>query len=326
MIMMLLMLFSTMFSGSTHISSQQSSLAAVSTVIIEMYYYVDAGFGAITETVVLIGNVTYISIPLLKPLSMGNLTIISCVSENGENLSYILSSDLDEIVVAASGAKSITVNYIGYSYFDELAPGVYGGVIDLSPYANASYVELKLYVPKEYNVSVTPHVGVSYGSSGDYAVVRLTKPLTYIILLTLLPSPSTSGEGSAKPSEVAEQPQRELLVVIAVALGISAAALTALYFLRRKLPRIEVEALPPSILEDETSKIIIRLLGEAGEKGVKQSDLVRLTGRPKSSISRRIKRLAEEGYVEIIRAGKHNIVKLSNKGMQVYRSMRRGAG
>jgi len=326
MIIMLLMLFSTIFTSFTQVSSQQSSLVTVSTVIIEVYYYVDAGFGTITKTVVLTGNVTYISIPLLKPLGMGNLTILSCVNESGENLSYILSSDLDEIVVAASGAKSVTVNYIGYNYFDELAPGVYGGVIDLSPYANASYVELKLYVPKEYNISVAPHVGVSYGSSGDYAVVRLTKPLTYIILLTLLPLPSTGGEEGVKPSRVAEQPQRELLVVVAVALGISAVALTALYFLRRRPPRIEVEALPPSILEDETSKIIIRLLGEAGEKGVKQSDLVRLTGRPKSSISRRVKRLAEEGYVEIIRAGKHNIVKLSDKGVQVYRSMRRGAG
>jgi uncharacterized membrane protein len=42
-----------------------------------------------------------------------------------------------------------------------------------------------------------------------------------------------------------------------------------------------------------------------------------VTGLPKSSVSRRIRRLEEEGFVEVKRVGKYNYVFLTNKGLEL---------
>jgi len=288
----------------------------VSAVLIEMYYYVDAGYGVVNQTVVLAGNATTVSIPVLKPLS-GNLTIAECVDDRGRNLTCMLGDDT-VVVSVESGVKSVVISYIVYNFFDEIAPGTYAALISLSPYEKTGYIEVKLYVPREYSVSATPSTGFTTSVTGDYAVAVFRKPLDYIVVLSLL----NLGTGGAGPGVSTAAPGTPLLVIVA---AVAAAALVAYLALTRvKHGRIEVETMPSSILEDETSKAIIKILGEAGESGVKQSDLVKLTGKPKASISRRVKRLAEEGYIEVVKKGKYNIVKLTDKGVQVYRNMKRG--
>jgi len=91
----------------------------------------------------------------------------------------------------------------------------------------------------------------------------------------------------------------------------------------KRITRIEVETISPGdLFSDETTREIILIVGDAGEKGIKQSELVKVTGKPKSTISRRIKRLSEEGFVEIIRAGKYNIIVLTGRGREVYEQLR----
>lgn len=101
--------------------------------------------------------------------------------------------------------------------------------------------------------------------------------------------------------------------------------LVIVYVVLRRIARVEVETISPGdLFSDETTREIILIVGDAGEKGVKQSELVKTTGRPKSTISRRIKRLSEDGLVEIIRAGKYNIIVLTNRGREVYQQLKSG--
>jgi len=303
------------------VTASVAEQGSVLVVLIEMYYYVDAGYGIVNQTVLLAGNVTAVSIPVLKPLS-GNLTVVECTDTQGRNLTCMLG-DSSVVVTAESGFNSTVIGYVVHDFFDEIAPGTYAALISLSPYEKAGYIEVKLYVPREYSVSATPSTGFTTAVTGDYAVAVFNKPLDYIVLLSLI----NLGTGGAGPGVQSPKPSTTLNVAlpVIVVVAVAAVALTAYLVLTRvKRARIEVETMPPSILEDETSKAIIKILGEAGESGVKQSDLVKLTGRPKASISRRVKRLAEEGYIEVVKKGKYNIVKLTDKGVQVYRGMKKG--
>jgi DNA-binding MarR family transcriptional regulator len=40
-------------------------------------------------------------------------------------------------------------------------------------------------------------------------------------------------------------------------------------------------------------------------------------------VSRRIKRLSEEGYVEVVRSGKYNVIRLTDKGWEVYSKLKK---
>ncbi len=111
-----------------------------------------------------------------------------------------------------------------------------------------------------------------------------------------------------------------LLIFLAVILLV-----TVLFIVLRRIARIEIETISPGdLFSDETTREIILIVGDAGEKGIRQSELVRVTGKPKSTISRRIKRLSEEGFVEIIRAGKYNIIVLTEQGKKIYEQLTRG--
>jgi uncharacterized membrane protein len=68
---------------------------------------------------------------------------------------------------------------------------------------------------------------------------------------------------------------------------------------------------------DDATRLIIRALKDAGEKGLLQSEIARITGLPKSSISRRVRRLEEEGFVEVKRVGKYSYVYLTSKGLDL---------
>lgn len=101
-----------------------------------------------------------------------------------------------------------------------------------------------------------------------------------------------------------------LMILIAIIVVI---AIIVLYF-RKRRKGIELETI--DVAQDDAIRAIVRVLKETGNKGLTQAEIVKHTGLPKSSVSRRVRRLVEEGYVEIKRVGKFNYVYLTSKGLE----------
>ena len=104
------------------------------------------------------------------------------------------------------------------------------------------------------------------------------------------------------------------VLIIGVIAVVSAIFLFIYYFTRRK-PGIVVEHI--DYTRDQASILIIKALRDSGIKGLTQAEISKVTGLPKSSVSRRIRRLEEEGFVEVKRVGKYNYVFLTNKGLEL---------
>lgn len=97
------------------------------------------------------------------------------------------------------------------------------------------------------------------------------------------------------------------------------------YFLKkRRKGEFTVERV--DYLADSSYRAIIKLLGDSGNKGLLQSEIVSKTGLSKSTVSRRLKRLEEEEFIVIKRSGKYNYVYLTDKGLEAYKKItRKGA-
>ncbi|MEM0045077.1 MAG: winged helix-turn-helix transcriptional regulator [Desulfurococcaceae archaeon] len=106
-------------------------------------------------------------------------------------------------------------------------------------------------------------------------------------------------------------------IAIAITVG-SASTLLAYYVLRRKKVSVIVERVDYA---DNVTRAILKALKEAGDRGLVQSEIVRITGLPKSSVSRRIRRLEEEGFIEVKRAGKYNVIHLTSKGLELSKKL-----
>ncbi len=299
----------------------------ISSVIIDLYYDIDSGSGYVNQTVIITWSGSpplTVNIPILKPPSKGRYEVLNCTNSRGDPLPFTINAN-NTVTVMINNSYIVKISYMIYNYFDEVSPGMYVAMFDLLDYEKVNYLQLSLILPSDYKVvDVEPSDGTSISTVGGTTRIVFSRPQIYFIVVSLVsietpttttPTTTTSGEGETTTF---------LGYIPFIILGVLVLGGFLLYIHFRRKYSIEIEALPSSILEDDTSKKIIEILGKAGDKGVKQSELVRLTGRPKSSISRRVRRLAEEGYVEIIRAGKHNIIKLTSKGLETYRNMKKG--
>lgn len=111
----------------------------------------------------------------------------------------------------------------------------------------------------------------------------------------------------------------EYIILAAVILTI----LFLAYIMMFRRSRLEIITIPSrDLLSDNVMREIIMVIGGSGDEGIKQSSLASILGKPKSTISRKVRRLHEEGYVEIIRKGKANILKLTEKGWEAYNRLR----
>jgi Uncharacterized membrane-associated protein/domain len=104
-------------------------------------------------------------------------------------------------------------------------------------------------------------------------------------------------------------------VLIIVAIAVALAMFLLIYYFTRRKPGIVVEHI--DYTRDQASILIIKALRNSGIKGLTQAEISKVTGLPKSSVSRRIRRLEEEGFVEVKRVGKYNYVFLTNKGLEL---------
>lgn len=310
-----LIVFSSIYS--TLLYSQKFS-----SIIIDMYYDVYNNVGYVNQTVILdriSGEPEIVSIPLIKIKEGGRYEIVSIYGDLDGNLTYEMKTNENVLLVLVNRSRTIHIDYLLYNCSTEISVDTYSIPLDLIDYKNTSYLQLNLLISGGFKVFVEPHENVEIQYLDDSVKITVTKPLYYFVLLYTLEEKESSTTTS--PNNVLAGLNNYIYLLFA-SVGIILIGL-ALFLYRRKEGRVELETLPPSILEDDTTRQIIIITGDAGDKGVKQSELVKLTKRPKSSISRRIKRLVEEGYVMVIRSGKHNIIKLTSKGLDVYRDLKK---
>ncbi len=113
------------------------------------------------------------------------------------------------------------------------------------------------------------------------------------------------------------------LLIIA---GVAIVILILFYIIRRmREETIEIESISPTdILSDSLIRDIIIVVGDSGDKGIRQNKLVSILQKPKSTVSRKIKRLYEYGYVIVKRAGRSNVILLTEKGWSTYKRLKEG--
>ncbi|MEM1596787.1 MAG: winged helix-turn-helix transcriptional regulator [Desulfurococcaceae archaeon] len=95
----------------------------------------------------------------------------------------------------------------------------------------------------------------------------------------------------------------------------AAIILFSYYYFARRRTKIIVERI--DYMKDQASILILKALRESRDKGLTQAEISKITKLPKSSVSRRIRKLEEEGFVEVKRVGKYNYVFLTNKGLEL---------
>ncbi len=265
---------------------------------------------------------------------------------------YITNNKTIEVVV--SNTSFIKVEYIPLGLVTPIGLGYYELSIDLS-FENIEQVSGEVIVPKNFDILVI--------GTGDYSVERndfitilLHDPDKYTIVLmknftttiptspTSMPPPGTSpttSPATSAPTETtspsSESPTTHtspsppvtdagkwlplLLVVVSALIGIG----IAWFFMRRRREEIVIETISPSdILSDDIIRDILLVVGDSGEKGIAQNRLVTIIGKPKSTISRKIRRLSEAGYIDVERAGRSNIIRLTGKGWEIYRKLKSG--
>ncbi len=276
---------------------------------------------------------------ITAPLIPGkNITIVNVKSSSNEELPYTLDQKHSVLDILAYNTSYITIEYVVSGISDEVSIGVYAITINLENFT-ASSLSGTITIFGKYNVFVAPKPE-SITNGTNCVIIRLGQPMIYVVTLvsqqivsqtqaTSSPRTTTASLGKTNTTSrntVIQQhisginPWSIIIGLLIIALGLAVVAL----YRRRGGGKIEIETMPSGdILSDDTVKHIILLVGDAGEKGIKQSRLVTLTGRPKSTISRRVKRLMEEGIVEIIRAGKYNIIKLTDKGREIYEQLKK---
>ena len=248
---------------------------------------------------------------------------------------YIANNKTIEVV--ASNTSFIKVEYIPIGLVIPIGIGYYELSIDLG-FEDIEQVSGEVIVPRDYDILVI--------GTGDYSVERndfitilLHDPKKYTIVLmknftTTIPTLPTTSSPTGTPSEspttyTSPSPPATdigkwlplLLVGVLALIGIG----IAWFLMRRRRGEIIVETISPTdILSDDITRNILLVVGDSGEKGIAQNRLVTIIGKPKSTISRKIRRLSEAGYIDIERAGRRNIIRLTGKGWEVYRKLKSG--
>jgi len=291
---------------------------------IDVIYDVNTDVGLVIQklTMVINGSESIVKTPLITSINH-NITLNECSIDNVA-VNCILTNDEALLLInqqISPGRHMVVINYTVMNYVNEVSPGVFVGVFNLTGFSTLSSLDVKITFTGGYKVVyTTPSENVKITYLGDNSIVSLAKPDYYTIVLSVFKLAQTETSSGAFTAFTG---YGKYIPFVIIGLIIIVLVILLIMFYKRRFS-ISVEALPANILDDDTSRAIIKIIGDAGDKGVKQSELVRLVNRPKSSISRRIKRLADEGYVEIVRSGKYNIVKLTEKGVKAYRDIVKG--
>ncbi|MEM4481347.1 MAG: MarR family transcriptional regulator [Desulfurococcaceae archaeon] len=243
----------------------------------------------------------------------GDQTRINLLNYTWSNLlvgGLNFQNDTAEIYAFIAGNGTLTMYFGVSALFEETGIGAYVTLIDTTDLAStANNAEVELLLPGEFNIepSLTRrNATISVIKEKNYTRVCLNGFSELLIIAFI---PMTEPPASTPPSS-----QAPLIIAGAiVAVGIIS---FAVYYFRRR-SKILVERV--DYLYDSASRTILKALGEAGAKGLTQAEIVKETGLPKSSVSRRIKRLEDDGIVAVKRVGKYNYISLTDKGYDLYR-------
>ncbi len=322
----------------------------ISRVEVTVVVYPEADLSYVSEKIYLsryIGNLTVLYIPLISSDITNISSPIRAYGENGRNLSAQYIPINKTIEVLAINTSYIELQYVPLNLITPIGIGTYELDISLG-YEGVGQVSGRIIVPRDYEVFV---VGV-----GDYSVERndlvtitLHEPENYTIILMknftpVITTPTVPSETTPTTpyTQTGETPQTQstptttqpgqpettmgnwLPAIIAIIVAIAIIAVV-LYLMRGRREEIVIETVSPTdILSDDVIRDILLVVGDAGEKGIAQNRLVSIIGKPKSTISRKIRRLSEAGYVDVERAGRSNIIRLTGKGWEVYRKLKSG--
>lgn len=289
---------------------------STSVYISNLWYYIvydprsNEGIVEVRATINL-SELAYIEIPIDVFSEDAKFKFINYTS-SGDLLVIGLNTTESEITVLASGSGELRVILQVNSLVEELGIGTCSLIVNTeSLYNTTSSVRVEMFFIGKYDVNVDAIKMTSNTSRLDNIthIVLNGFGLSFIILIPLVETPQ--GEQPLQPPI--------LWSVIIVVLGVFIAGGVVFYFLRRRRFVFTVEKV--DYLSDSNYRAIIKVLGDSGNRGLLQADIVAKTGLPKSTVSRRVRRLEEEGLVIIKRSGKYNYVYLTDRGLEVYKKI-----
>ncbi len=254
------------------------------------------------------------------------LYILNAVNERGAVLPFnAINATTFEVMV--SDANTLNITYIPLNAFEELGYGIYSITVNLELYGGV-VKNCIIRIPSDYEPLVTSVGRYSISKVNDVIEIQLLDPQSYsIIMFSGFIEPPTTPPSTPPPTtetQAAPLGGIPLELIAGLTAGTAAIALIVLYLFKRRAHKDAVsieEVSPRDIMSDDVMKDIIYAVGRAGENGLPQVKLVKLLEKPKSTISRKLKRLSENNYIVIERSGKINIVKLTNKGWSIYKSL-----
>uniref|UniRef100_A0A7C4D797 Winged helix-turn-helix transcriptional regulator n=1 Tax=Staphylothermus marinus TaxID=2280 RepID=A0A7C4D797_STAMA len=271
----------------------------------------------VTQTVLLSNSGSKeIHIPLISSTYELNYSIISIIDDQNRRYEGSVVNGNLVLNIIDSQQLVLTIRYSVSGLIEEITPFIYTLILDTTGFENITY-NLSINIPRHYNVTPLYPSNLKIMISGNWYVIDIDVPHIYVILIEI------PSEYSSKPTGYVVSKPLGLMNLLVLITAVLAVVLVSLYFLKFRSKGIEVETIPSNIMSDDTSRAIITYIGDKGGE-IKQSELALVINRPKSIISRRIKRLAEEGYLVVMPRGKYNIVKLTDRGWKTYRELKKG--
>jgi len=293
---------------STSVASAESvnSLSSI-------YYYVI--YDPVDNSGLLIVNITIVA---SEPYQLDLPINVFTEDASFEYLGYNYTGDLKVIGLGYSnesrvisgyvyGGGTLTLTFNVSNALDELL-GAYSLYIDTTPLKEfTKNISVDFVIVGPCNIiSVEPRRDFNEYVKGENTILEFNGFGYWFVVfqLELSEITQTTSEGYT------------VLLYLSLALAVVIASLIPVFaYYRRRRAVLVVERI--DYTRDDATRLIIKALKDAGEKGLLQSEIARITGLPKSSISRRVRRLEEEGFVKVKRVGKYSYVYLTSKGLDL---------
>ncbi|WFO75298.1 hypothetical protein J4526_09595 [Desulfurococcaceae archaeon MEX13E-LK6-19] len=273
-----------------------------------------------------------IDIPLV--IDGTNIAIINVTGVTSTNnlvdLTNATSFDTttQNIVVVADDIIKIAIKILVYGIFDVEGIDSYFLNVNLTRISNDISLSCELRIMGNYTPIIVSIGGYSIEKKPNMLIIRFSDKTNYFITIypelseNILPPivETTTTTNEENTGVIATSNNNFLLYIIAL-LTVAIVVALVYFFLKRSRAVVIEELSSKDLLSDDVIRNIIVAIGKTGDKGIVQARLPEILGKPKSTISRKIKRLSEEGYVNVIRKGKINILKLTEKGWKAYKKI-----
>lgn len=263
-----------------------------------------------------------IEVPLILGIDVAILNVTG-IDVNGNSHELVENTSIDyilkTIIITVYRIVFVSIRLFSYGTFSIEGIDTYSIEINLSRISEETSISCNFMVVGNYTPVVISSGSYSIVKKPGVVAIKLNDQEDYLIILYSEeePLPFPQKEPVQKSDQAIMLKQLlPLFFVLAVILG-----LILLYYLRRKTIVVE-EVSSKDILMDDVAKKIVEAIGDAGEEGLTQARLPVIIGKPKSTISRKVKKLSREGYITVFRRGKTNILKLTSKGLEVYRKIK----